>query len=69
MKRTKRKNIRKIPLSEAIPARQGVCYCTMSIGQWDDFLCAAYDCGYVLIELDDEERPVAAYMRPPVEGN
>jgi hypothetical protein len=36
---------------------------TMSIGQWDRFLAMAYEGGYTLLELDDNERPVAAYRK------
>jgi hypothetical protein len=68
MKVTKRKNIRKVPLSSVVIG-SGVCIITMSIGQWDETLRAAYDCGYVLLELDDNEQPVAAYKRPDLESN
>jgi hypothetical protein len=37
---------------------------TMSEGQWDDILATAYDLGWILLELSDEEEPVAAYQRP-----
>jgi hypothetical protein len=43
--------------------RPGECIMIMSIGQWDALLQAAYDQGFVLWELDDNERPVAAYRR------
>lgn len=36
---------------------------TMSQGQWDGFLQAAYESGHYLIELDDNEIPVKAYRR------
>jgi len=36
---------------------------TMSIGQWDGFLQAAYEAGHNLIELDDNEIPVRAYRK------
>lgn len=36
---------------------------TMSQGQWDGFLQAAYETGHNLIELDDNEIPVRAYRR------
>jgi hypothetical protein len=36
---------------------------TMSIGQWDGLLAAAYDHGAVLLELDDDEKPIRAYRR------
>jgi hypothetical protein len=35
----------------------------MSVGQWDTLLAIAYDTGVVLLELDGEEQPVAAYQR------
>jgi hypothetical protein len=41
----------------------------MSTGQWDTLLRAAYDQGWVLLELDDDERPVAAYQRPDPGSN
>jgi len=36
---------------------------TMSQGQWDALLQAAYDAGHNLIELDDNEIPVRAYRK------
>lgn len=36
---------------------------TMSPGQWDGLLAAAYDRGAVLLELDDGEKPIRAYQR------
>ena len=36
---------------------------TMSEGQWDGLLQAAYEQGHTLLELDIDERPVAAYRR------
>ena len=33
----------------------------MSTGQWDALLAEAYRRGHTLLELDDNERPVAAY--------
>jgi hypothetical protein len=38
-------------------------FVTMSIGQWDDLLAAAYDTGATLLELDDDEMPIKAYQR------
>jgi hypothetical protein len=35
----------------------------MSIGQLDNFLRVSYEMGAVLLELDDDERLVAAYRR------
>ena len=39
-------------------------FCTMSEGQWDTLLAAAYDLGAVLLELDDDENIVRAYRTP-----
>lgn len=36
---------------------------TMSGGQWDNLLQAAYDSGATLLELDDNEIPTRAYRR------
>lgn len=36
---------------------------TMSVGQWDGLLAAAYDRGATLLELDDDEMPIKAYRR------
>ncbi len=52
-----------VPLSEVLPLRPGVCYATMSVGQWDGVLQEAYDVGFVLLVLDEEERPVGAYRK------
>jgi hypothetical protein len=54
-------DLRRVPLSFAIPLRKGRCTITMSIGQWDAMLAAAYRDGWTLLELDDDERPIAAY--------
>lgn len=58
-----RPRLRPIPLTEALPLRPATVTLTMSTGQWDALLQAAYDRGCVLLELDDEERPVHAYQR------
>jgi hypothetical protein len=52
-----------------LPLRPGCCYLTMSQNQWDATLHAGYDAGWILLELDDDERPVAAYRRPPSGGS
>jgi hypothetical protein len=36
---------------------------TMSIGQWDGLLQAAYDYGANVLELDDNEKPVHLYRK------
>jgi len=53
-----------VPLASVWPPRPGVCYCTMSPGQWDGTLAGAYACGFVLLELDADEVPVRAYRSP-----
>jgi hypothetical protein len=55
-------DLRAIPLAEALGA--GLNYVTMSTGQWDNLLAAAYDAGWILLELDGNERPVRAYQKP-----
>ena len=41
---------------------------TMSTGQWDGSLEAAYDYGHTLLELDENEIPVKAYRKPQLPG-
>lgn len=36
---------------------------TMSVGQWDGLLESAYENGFVLLELDQNEKPVKAYLK------
>jgi hypothetical protein len=36
---------------------------TMSDGQWDPLLSAAYEQGWILLELDEKEQPVRAYRK------
>lgn len=52
-----------IPLDMSKIVMPGTLSCTMSIGQWDETLMAFYDIGATLIELDDNERPIAAYRK------
>jgi len=52
------------PMASAWPPRPGVVTVTMSPGQWDALLDVAYRLGHVLVELDDDERPVRAYRKP-----
>jgi hypothetical protein len=40
---------------------------TMSEGQWDALLSAAYAHGFILLELDDDEQPVRAFQRKSAE--
>jgi hypothetical protein len=52
--------LREIPLTE-VSIDAGQVLITMSEGQWDGLLAAAYAQGYTLLELDANERPVRAY--------
>jgi hypothetical protein len=54
------RDLRPIPLSEVFG--KGIVI-TMSVGQWDELLAAAYRQGWTLLEVDDHERPVRAYRR------
>jgi hypothetical protein len=54
--------LREVPLTDVLPVRR-LAYITMSVGQWDGLLAAAYAEGFVLLELDDDEQPVRAYRR------
>jgi len=58
-----RPQLRQIPLSEALPLRPGRLTITLSEGQWDALLAACYEGGDILLELDENERPVAAYQK------
>ncbi len=61
-----RPRLAEVPLTSVWPppAKGGRCYATMSIGQWDGMLMAAYETGFVLLELDDQETIVRAYRTP-----
>ena len=45
-------------------ALPGIRTVTMAVGQWDCLLQAAYDEGWLLLELDEDERLVCAYQLP-----
>lgn len=59
----KRPELNEVPLS-TITDKPSVII-TMSTGQWDRFLQAAYDYGHTLLELDENEHPVRAYRKAP----
>lgn len=60
----RRPDLTEIELSETIlGGGKPALNITMSIGQWDELLQAAYDSGAILIELDRQERPIRAYRR------
>lgn len=48
-----------IPLPEI---KAGGRYITMSEGQWDALLSEAYQRFWILIEVNEDERPVRAYQ-------
>lgn len=54
--------LNEIPLDGGLIKKPAVIV-TMSRGQWDKLLSAAYDSGATLLELDDNEIPVRAYRR------
>jgi hypothetical protein len=61
-----KRDLRPIPVSEAMKVFQGgggKKLVTMGVGQWDSLLSAMYDQGWILLELDRKERPVAAYQK------
>jgi len=68
-----RRDLHPIPLDEAIAALTGGQprgrVMTMSIGQWDGMLSAAYEAGWTLLELDVDERPLRAYRLKKPEPN
>jgi hypothetical protein len=57
-----RPELRAIPLEDGW-LKSGEVTVTMSVGQWDSLLAASYEAGFVLLELDDDERPVRAYQK------
>jgi hypothetical protein len=62
-----RRDLHPVPLAEVWPPRPGnaILLITMGVGQWDATLLAAYEAGWVLLELDDDEQPVRAYRKAP----
>jgi hypothetical protein len=59
-----RPDLNRVAMSAVWPMREGCCYATMSVGQWDELLSEAYRQGWVLLELDDDKQLVAAYRQP-----
>lgn len=63
----KRPVLNEVPLEYVIPPGQGaippVGIITMSRGQWDCLLQEAYERGWILLELNDQEKPVKAYRK------
>jgi hypothetical protein len=52
--------LRRVALDEATVSGRVV---TMSRGQWDSLLAAAYEAGWTLLELDEHEKPVRAFRK------
>ncbi len=61
---SKRPYLVPVSLAVVLPMVAPNVYVTMSPGQWDNLLRAAYDSQAVLLELDDDEKPVRAFRRP-----
>jgi hypothetical protein len=61
MKNSRPTVLNEIPIGGIMAKPQVVV--TMSTGQWDGLLAAAYDSGAVLLEVDEHERPIKAYQR------
>lgn len=58
------RDLRPLPLGDLLPlGRPGQRVMTMGEGQWDGILSAAYEQGWTLLELDEDERPVRAYRK------
>jgi hypothetical protein len=55
---------RKFPECCEAMAPEGLRTVTMSQGQWDHLLQAAYDEGWLLLELDEDEKLIHIYRRP-----
>lgn len=53
-------NLRRVPMPRDI---RGKCFITMNPNQWDRDLAAAYQAGWYLLEISDDERIVAAYRK------
>lgn len=58
----KRPPLRAVPLAEGW-LKPGEVTVTMSQGQWDMVLQESYKAGFLLVELDAQERPVGAYQK------
>jgi hypothetical protein len=64
--------LRPLPLDTALawlaacklPSGRPCIAVTLSVGQWTTLHHVFYDQGAVLLELDDDEQPVAAYFSP-----
>lgn len=67
---TRRPHLLELPLADAMRVLNGgeaAVIVTMSQGQWDVLLSAAYAQGFLLLELDDDETPVRAFQQKTTE--
>jgi hypothetical protein len=63
-RRPTHRDLRALPLTDVLPiGRAGQRVMTMCEGQWNGILSAAYEQGWVLLELDEDEQPVRAYRK------
>lgn len=61
-----RRNLTSYPLADALDfVRRRELVITMGVGQWDAMLAAAYEEGWILLEINDDEKPVRAYRKSP----
>lgn len=60
------RDLNPIPLEQALNGLRngsGMRIITMAEGQWDEVLAAAYQHGWVLLEMDKDEKPARAYRK------
>jgi len=59
------RDLRPFPLVDVLPlwSHPGQLVVTMGEGQWDGLLSSAYELGWILLELDEDEKPVRAYRK------
>lgn len=61
------RDLRPFPLADALRAvsgaQPGALVITMGEGQWDATLRQAYELGWILLEIDERERPMRAYRK------
>jgi hypothetical protein len=58
-----RPKLNEIPLVDTFPLSRGSCSITIDIGGWDNLIEAAYNNGFFLIEMDENENPVRVFHK------
>ena len=58
-----KRDLHPVPIPRLTEIPPGTMLITMDTEQWDPLLSAAYADGWILLELDENEIPVAAYQR------